>query len=246
MGIFLFMYIPIIVLVLFSFNDAEFAVEWSGFSLRWYHELFEMQDIWHALMNSLIVAGCAVLLSLTMGILLVVQGARFMVGKMLALFYGSLAIPEIVLAVGLLNFFMFFSVPLGLVTLIVSHTLIGLGYVVPVIHARFSEIDARMTEASLDLGASPTQTFFHITFPLLLPALITSALLVFVLSLDDFLVSFFCAGASVQTLPLLIFSLVRAGASPVLNALSTLLLVVSSLVVMVFSLVNVKKAALLE
>jgi len=132
-------------------------------------------------------------------------------------------------------------VPLGTTTLIVGHTLLGLGYVIPILHARFVELDISLIEASYDLGATQKQTFFSIVLPLLRPALIASGLLVFIISLDDFIISFFCAGASIQTLPLYIFALIRTGASPMVNALSTILLIVSSLLVFLFSFLQIKK-----
>jgi len=243
---YLFLYVPIIILVLFSFNTSSFAGQFGGWSLRWYHELFASTEIWHALKNSLIVAFSAVFLSLLMGSALVVASVRTYFHKIVFLFYGSLAVPEVVMAVGLLSFFYFFSVPFGLTTLIAGHTLIGLGYVVPMLHARVSELDYSLTEASFDLGATQTQTFFNVTLPLLRPAMIGAGLLVFVISLDDFLVAFFCAGATEQTLPLYIFSLIRAGSAPVINALSTLLLVVSSLVVLLFSSLRVKRMGMVK
>lgn len=243
---YLFLYVPIIVLVLFSFNSSSFAGQMSGWSLRWYYELFASAEIWHALKNSLVVACSAVVLSLMMGIALVVASSRTYFHKVAFLIYGSLAVPEIVMAVGLLSFFYFFSISFGLTTLIVGHTLIGLGYVVPMLHARMSELDYRLTEASLDLGATQLQTFFNVTLPLLRPAMIGAGLLVFVISLDDFLVAFFCAGASEQTLPLYIFSLIRAGSAPVINALSTLLLVVSILLVLLFSSLRVKRMGMVK
>ncbi len=246
LAFYLFLYVPIIILVIFSFNTSSFAGQMSGWSLRWYYELFASVEIWHALKNSLVVAFSAVFLSLVMGIALVVASARTYFHKVAFLFYGSLAVPEIVIAVGLLSFFYFLSVPFGLTTLIAGHTLIGLGYVVPMLHARVSELDYRLTEASLDLGATQMQTFFNVTLPLLRPAIVGAGLLVFVISLDDFLVAFFCAGATVQTLPLYIFSLIRAGSAPVINALSTILLVVSSLLVLLFSSLRVKRMGMVK
>lgn len=243
---YLFLYIPIIVLVLFSFNDNEFTLQWSSFSLRWYHELFASVEIWDSLKNSLIVAVSSVMLSLTMGILLVFYSAHTAFNKAYLMFYGNLAVPEIVLAVGMLSFFSFFSIPLGLTTLIAGHTIIGLGYVIPIVYARFIELDDRYTEASLDLGATQGQTFLKIILPLLSPALMAAGLLVFIISLDDFLISFFCAGASTQTLPMYIFSMIRAGASPVVSALSTVLLGISSILVLIFSSLQIKKMDILR
>lgn len=243
---YLFLYIPIAVLILFSFNNSLLPYEWKGLTLHWYENLWQSVEIWQALNNSLIVATASVALSLTMGVLLVYYSSRSSLARTLVLFYGTLAIPEIVLAAGLLSVFLFLSVPLGLTTLIAAHTLLGLGYVVPVVHGRFMELDYALTEASLDLGATYTQTFFWVILPLLFPVLTASALLVFIISLDDFLLSFFCAGVSTQTLPMYIFSMIRAGATPMVNALSTVLLLVSSILVLLFSSLKVKKSGFMR
>lgn len=243
---YLFLYIPIVILVLFSFNSSDVPFFWQGFSLKWYHALWESTDIWLALKNSLIVASASVILSLAIGLLFVFYGSRTFLGRFFVMFYASLATPEIVLAVGLLSLFSFFSIPLGLTTLIAGHTLIGLGYVIPILHSRYQELDKRYMEASLDLGATESQTLRLVMVPLLLPSLLAAALLVFVLSLDDFIISFFCSGGSTQTLPIYIFVAIRSGATPVVNALSTILLVVSSLLVLIFSSLKIKKTDLLQ
>lgn len=130
--------------------------------------------------------------------------------------------------------FTYFAVPSGLFALIAAHTVLGFGYVVPILASRFNELDYSIIEASLDLGASLNQTFVKIVIPLLLPALIAAGLLVFIISFDDFLLAFFCAGTSAQTLPLYIFALIRTGISPLINALSTLLLLMSSIGLLIF------------
>ena len=238
---YLFLYIPILILVLFSFNNAPFPAPWNAFTLQWYKELFATQEIWDAFYTSLLVSVSATAISLFMAIMLLYHQTYSAKAKdFMLLFYGNLLIPEIFLAVGLITFLSYFSIPLGLPTLIIGHTLLGLGYTVPIVYTRFLELDYRLTEASLDLGASPSQTFFKITLPLLYPSLVAAGLLVFILSFDDFLLSFFCAGSSAQTLSLYIFSMLRSGASPVVNALSTILLMMSSLLVAVFCWLNIK------
>lgn len=239
--IYLFLYIPIFVLIVFSFNSLASTSAWGGFSLRWYYEVFNSVDILNALKNSLIVATCATVLSLSMGVLFVFYSSKSFLSRLLVLFYANLAAPEIVLAVGLLTFFSFFSIPLGLCSLIAGHTLIGLGYVIPLVQTRFEDLDYRYTEASLDLGATPGQTFMRVILPLLLPAVMASGILVFIISLDDFVLSFFTSGGSTQTLPIYIFSVIRSGATPVVNAVSTVLLVISSMAVLLYSLLTVKK-----
>jgi spermidine/putrescine transport system permease protein len=243
---YLFLYIPIVVLVLFSFNSSDVPFAWEGFSLKWYHALWQSNDIWLALKNSLIVAFSSVFLSLTLGLLFVFYSSRTFLARFFVMFYASLAIPEIVLAVGLLSMFSFFSIPLGLTTLIAGHTLIGLGYAVPILQSRFEELDKKYMEAALDLGATEGQTLRSVMIPLMGPALTAAALLVFVLSLDDFIISFFCSGGSTQTLPIYIFVAIRSGATPMVNALSTILLVVSSLLVLIFSSLKIKKTDLLQ
>ncbi len=232
--LYLFLYIPLIILIIFSFNDNRMQFNWVGFTTRWYQSLWYNSEIWHALYNSLIVACSAVFLSLSMSALFIFFGKRSVVQRMLSLFYLNLAIPEIVLAVGLMSLFYFFSIALSLTTLIAAHTVLGLGYVVPIMYDRYAELDRRYVEASMDLGATQWQTFRRVVLPLLLPAISSSALLVFIVSFEDFSLSFFCSGGSTVTLPLYIFARIRSGSSPVVSALSAVLLLLSSLVVLLF------------
>jgi len=241
---YLFLYIPIIVLVVFSFNKIAFPYRWEGFSLQWYQELFASADIWQAVQNSLIVGVSSVFLSLLLALLFVIWCSEKDIDGLMGIFYPNLVVPEIVLAVGLLSFFVFFNIPFGLHTLIVGHTLLGLGYAVPIIYNRFHSLDQRIIEASLDLGATYRQTFFKVTLPMLYPALLAAGILVFILSLDDFLIAFFCSGTSSQTLSLYIFAMIRSGVSPVVNALATLMMVVSSLLVIAFCAVKAKEGVL--
>jgi spermidine/putrescine transport system permease protein len=243
---YLFLYIPLMVLVVFSFNDNEISFNWVSFTTSWYADFWYTQDIWDAFYNSLIVATSAVFLSLSMSSLFIFFTTRSYVKKMLTLFYINLAIPEIVLAVGLMSFFYFFSIPLGMITLIAAHTVLGLGYVAPIIYDRYTELDKRFMEASLDLGATPWQTFRLIVLPLLSPALVSSALLVFILSFDDFVLSFFCAGGSTQTLPMYIFSVLRVGVSPTVSALSAVMLVASSILVLIFLSMQARRSGMMR
>lgn len=232
---YLFLYVPILILLLFSFNEERFPAPWKGFTLKWYVELFQSLYLWKAFLNSLIVATCSTAISLVAGVLLVfyaAQGGR--IGKALGLFYGTLIVPETILAVALLTFFTSLYIPLGLATLILAHSVLGLGYVIPMIYAKFLELDYRLTEASLVLGATPMQTFRKITLPQLRPALVLTALLVFILSFDEFILAYFTAGSAGQTLPLYLMSMLRTGVSPVVNALSAVLLIMSSLFVLIF------------
>jgi spermidine/putrescine transport system permease protein len=200
--------------------------------------------LWNAVKNSLIVATGTVFLSLAMGSLLVFFGMRGRQHMLPLLFYANLGMPEIMIAVGLLGMFSYLTVPLSLVTLVMCHTVLGLGYVVPLIYIRFEDLDKRYIEASLDLGATQLQTFFKIVLPLLSPALLSAGLLVFIVSFDDFVLSFFCAGATAQTLPLYIFSMLRAGSAPVVSALSTILIMISSILVLTYLYLQTDKGGM--
>lgn len=239
--VYLFLYIPMLVLVIYSFNSAAFPSPWQSFTLKWYQELFQSYQIWYAFRTSLLISGSATMLSLLMALGVVYYS--FMGGKahrFLYLLYGNIVIPDVVIAVGLLSLFSYLAVSLGIPTLIVAHTILGIGYTIPLVWSRFNELDKKLIEASMDLGATRSQTFFRVTLPFLKPALMAGALLVFILSFDDFILSFFCAGSETQTLSLYIFSSIRSGATPVLNALTTLLLGFSSLLVIVFTTLNLR------
>lgn len=239
--VYLFLYIPIIILIVFSFNSIAFPYKWHSFSLKWYYELFQADGLWRAAGNSLIVGLLTVALSLLIGLFFVMWNANRKNNYLLSFFYPNLVVPEIILAVGLLSFFIFFSVPLSLGTLVVGHTLLGLGYAIPIIHESYSSIDTRLVEASSDLGATSTQTFFKIILPILKPSLVAAGLLVFILSLDDFLIAFFCAGSDSQTLSLYIYAMIRSGVSPEVNALATLMIVVSSFLVVLFCSLRIRE-----
>lgn len=236
--VYLFLYLPIAILIVFSFNEGIYSIDWLGFSIKWYSAVFNSPEAVTALANSLIVAVFAVILSVSFGSCYVFYGPQVGLHKIASFFYLSLAVPEIVLAAGLLSMFVMLGVPCGLITLIIAHTILGLGFVIPVVSARLQELDRRLLEASYDLGATKFQTFRYIVLPFLSPSLIASALLVFILSLDDFILSFFCSGPSTQTLPVYLFALIRAGASPMVNVISTLMLMVSATVVAIFSWVE--------
>ena len=234
-GTYLFLYVPIVVLIVFSFNNAPFPSSWVGFTLKWYTKLFHSSAVWTAFFNSLIIAICATLSSVfcSLGLVYYVSHERSAC-RYVSLFYSNLFIPEVIFALALLSFFSLFSIPLGLISLIAGHTILGFGYTVPLIFSHYKSLDPRLEEASRDLGATKSQTFFKVTLPLLRPALFVASLLVFIISFDEFVVSFFCAGTEVQTLSLYIYSMIRSGISPVINALSTVLLALTSFFVLIF------------
>ena len=230
--VYMFLYAPVCVLVLYSFNKGGFPDIWRGFSLQWYDSLFDSVAIWRAFKHSAIVGLTSSFLSVAMA-LLWVHGARRYKHDVTAIFYSNAMIFDIVLAVGLLALFSYLSIPFGLTTIIAGHTLLGLGFTIPVIKSRYDELDESLIEASLDLGASTQYTFFNVIIPFLYPALLSAFLLAMIVSFDDFLIAFFCSGASVQTLSLYIFSMIRSGITPMVNALSALLLLGSLSMVMI-------------
>jgi spermidine/putrescine transport system permease protein len=237
-GVYLFLYLPIIILIIFSFNSGTYAIDWSGFSSHWYSAVFTSREFWYACMHSFMVAGSAVLLSVTLGSLYVCYAGVAGLHNFSALFYFALAVPEIVLAAGLMSMFVFLALPFGLITLIVGHTVLGLSYVVPIVSARYNELDIQLMEASYDLGATRAQTLRYIVFPFLAPSVLAAALFVFIISLDDFVLAFFCAGPTAQTLPLYLFALIRAGASPMVNVIATIMLIISALIIALFAWVE--------
>jgi len=237
-GIFgyIFLYAPIVVLVVFSFNSSRFVTNWEGFSLRWYQVLFGDEAMMAALKNSLIVAAVSTFFSTIFGTMaaLAMERYRFR-GKLTmdALLYLPIIIPEISMAVMLLLFFVMSKITLGLTTVIISHIAFNISFVAIVVRARLAGMDQRLEEAAQDLGANELQTFRHITFPLMMPGILAGALMALTLSLDDFVITFFTAGVGSTTLPLRIYSMVKLGITPEINAVSTLMLVASMALVLV-------------
>lgn len=240
LAVYLFLYLPILVLILFSFNASGSSYRWACFTMHWYYELLSSSELFHVLKNTLIVSTVSAVLSVIMSLLFVYYGSMLSLLRLIPLFLGVVALPDIMIAVSLLTLFMAWHVNLGFITLIVGHTLLGLGFAVPLIATRFQVIDRYLLEAAMDLGATQGQTLLRVVIPLLFPSLITAFLLVFMVSLDDFLIAFFCSSSSTQTLSLYVFSLIRSGSSPLINALSTLILAASSLFVLIYLLLQHK------
>jgi len=232
--VFFFLYLPIIILLVFSFNTREFPAPWEGFSLKWYYELFHTPEIWVAFFNSCIVGIASTFICLTLAVFMIyflASGGK--IGKFIPIFYGNLIIPETVLAVGLLSYFSLMHIPLGLLTIIVAHTLVGLGFTIPILYIRYRELDPKIFEASQTLGASHKQTFTKISLPLMTPALIATGLVTFILSFDDFILAYFTSGSSL-TLSLYLLSSIRYGISPIINALASILLIITCTLVFLF------------
>lgn len=243
-AIYLFLYAPIFVLILFSFEQSRLAVHWTGFTMSWYAKLLRDQTLAAALTNSLTVALCAVVASGIMGTMAAVGLSRLrFAGKGLyrGLILLPIIIPEIAMAVSALTLFVALGLSLSLGTIIVSHIVFCVAYVTLTVMGRLEGIDPRLEEAAQDLGASPLMAFFRVTLPLLMPGIVAGCLLAFVLSLDDFVITQFTAGVGSTTLPLRIYSLVKFGVSPEINALSTVMIIVTVALTLVSEMIGRRK-----
>jgi spermidine/putrescine transport system permease protein len=232
---YLFLYFPIVILVIFSFNASRYAVAWRGFTLDWYTSLFANEAIGAALQKSLIVAGASTLISTVFGTMVALAMERYKFwGKLAfdALLYLPIIIPDIAMAVMLLLFFVLSHARLGLITIIISHVAFNISFVAVVVRARLAYFDITLEEAAQDLYADEWQTFRRVTLPLIMPGILGGALLAFTLSIDDFVITFFTAGPGSTTLPLRIYSMVKLGVTPEINALSSMMLAASMFLVM--------------
>ena len=225
-----FLYAPIGVLIVFSFNDSRLSAAWKGFSFRWYHALVSDQALWAAVENSVIVAVVSTVIATVLGVMASVSLDRVSRGRQRAIEASMvlpLVIPEIMMGVSLMLFFVLVGLPLSLLTIIIGHAAMNVPVVMIIIRARLRRLDPKLEEAARDLGATPWAAFRRVTLPLLLPAIAGAVLMAFTISLDDFIVAFFTAGPGSTTLPLKVYSMVRSGVSPEINALSTVLVLVS-------------------
>lgn len=242
--IYSFFYIPIITLVIYSFNDSKLNAVWHGFTFDWYIKLWSNHTILEAAKISLTVGVISTIIATMLGTLISVGMYRYKFrGKGLidAMLYVPLVMSEIVMGIGLLVFFSMVNIPLGISTLVIAHITFCIPFVVVVVNARLSSFDKSVEEAAMDLGANDWQTLRMITLPIIGPAIAASAMLAFTVSIDDVIVSFFVAGPSSTTLPLQIFSMVRQGVTPEINALSTIMLVLTLSLVVVSQTIQLKK-----
>jgi len=242
--VFAFFYAPILVLIFFSFNDNNNVGIWTEPSLRWYQEMFQDDRVMGALRNSLMVAFIATLIATVLGTMLAIALERYRFrgrGALDGISYLPIIIPDVTMAVMLLIFFFqafgllraWFGIDLraGLLTITLAHVAFCISFVAVVVRARLSQMDSSLEEAAADLYASRWQTFFRVTLPLIAPGVAGGALLALTLSLDDVVVTQFVSGAGSTTLPVYVFGLVRRGVTPLINAVSTVMLVASMLLV---------------
>ncbi len=227
-----FIYLPIVCVVVYSFNEAKSTALWRGFSLQWYQALFQDPDIWEALKNSLVLGGLSCLAAAVIGTV----GA---VGLMKVKFRSKgvmeyiatlpIMIPEIILGMVFMAFFAVLSLPFGMVTLVIAHTAFCIPYILMMVKARMAGMDPALEEAAMDLGATPARTFFDVTLPLVMPAVLSGAMLAFAMSLDDVVISIFVNGPRLNTLPVKVYTQIKFGVTPEINALCTVMLAVTVL-----------------
>jgi spermidine/putrescine transport system permease protein len=225
--VYAFLYLPIAVVVVLAFNRGEEVLNWEGFSTRWFPEALADPTITEPLRNSLLVAGGTALAACVAGTALALALSRmrpWLRGPIDAVAYMTLITPEIVFGISALIFFAQVGVPLGLKTILAAHAVFNISVVALIVRARFVGMGQDLEEASYDLGVGPIATFVRVTLPRLAPAILAGGLLAFTFSFDDFITSFFVSGAGTPTLPLRIFSSLRFGISPVINATAVMIL----------------------
>jgi spermidine/putrescine transport system permease protein len=230
-AVYAFLHLPILVLVVFSFNDSKFSVDWAGFTLDWYRRLLERPDILRGLKASLIVGGVATVISAVLGTLIALALARHRFRGRTAFegfLYVPIVTPEIVVGISLLILFALVKVPLGLTTITIAHVAFCLSFVVIVVLARLEGMDGTLEEAAMILGADEVTTFWKVTVPQLWPGILSGALLAFTMSFDDFVITSFVSGSGSSTLPIVVYGMVRRNVEPSINAISTIILLVTT------------------
>lgn len=236
--IFAFLYIPIILLVVFSFNSSKLNIRWEGFSFKWYGELLKNETLLVAFKNSMIVASATTVLSTTLGTIgaWLIYRYHFPFRRVISLLiFIPMVIPEVLMGVSLMVLFSnLLHFPLGYGTLIIGHTTFCFPFVLVGVQARLQGIDPFLEEAAMDLGATPVQAFWKVIVPYLMPAIVAGALMSFTLSFDEYIVTVFTSGAGSQTLPLQVYGMARKGLDPQLNALSALF-VLGTIILVLFS-----------
>jgi spermidine/putrescine transport system permease protein len=240
-----YIYIPVVILIIFSFNDQKANTNWVGFTTEWYGKLFRDTELLSIFGNTLIIAISSTILAVIIGTIGAVGLTRFnFKGKSVInnALYVPIVIPEIVLAVALLSIFGAISFPLGMLTLILGHTTLTVPFVIITIKSRLSGFDQSVEEASMDLGANRRTTFLKVTLPMIMPGVMSGGFLAFTLSLDDLIISNFIAGTKCMTFPVKVYSMVKSGVSPEINALTTIIIGLFLLGLLVSKLLEKKRS----
>lgn len=240
--ILIFMYLPILIVIIYSFNENKLTAIWSGFSLKWYAELWKDKDLMEALKNSLILGVLSCFCAGVIGTIGAVGMARMNYKTKGIMEYVSMLpimIPEIILGMVFLAFFSAISLPFGMTTLVIAHTTFCIPYIYMMVKARLVGMDPTLLEAARDLGASEIRAFWDITLPLIMPAVASGSLLAFAMSFDDVVISVLVTNSRINTLPIKVFSRIKFGVSPEINALSTIMLSVTLIIIL--SVVRINK-----
>lgn len=237
--ILLFLYLPIFFVILYSFNESRTTAVWSGFSLKWYQELFQDRNILEALGNSLVLGLLSCVAAAVIGTLGAVGLARLHLKTKGMVEYAArlpIMIPEIILGMVFMAFFSLLHLPFGMVTLVIAHTAFCIPYILMTVKARLVGMDPSLEEAARDLGASSGRAFVDIILPLLMPGVLSGALLAFAMSMDDVVISVFVNGPRVNTLPIKVYTQMKFGVTPKINALCTLMLTATLLVLAIWKM----------
>ncbi|MEP7207837.1 MAG: ABC transporter permease [Casimicrobiaceae bacterium] len=232
---YVFLYLPLVIVVAYSFNDSRLNAEWVGFTFDWYRVLAADDEMLKAAGNSLIIACVTSLVATALGTMAGLAMHRRRSRFLSALVLAPIAIPEILMGVSLLIFFVMLNFTLGLVSVTLAHIAFCIGFVAIVVRSRLAGMDESLTEAARDCGATPAQAFRLVTLPLIMPAVIAGALMAFTLSIDDFVITFFTAGAGTVTLPLQIYSMIKIAVTPEVNAVSSLLMLLTLALIIIAS-----------
>lgn len=230
-----FLYVPLLIVIVYSFNDSRLNAEWVGFTFGWYDKLFHNQDMLLAAGNSLLIGLTASAVATVLGTMAGMAMYRYRPRLLSILVLAPIAIPEILMGVSLLIFFVLLNLALGLVSVALAHIAFCIGFVAIVVRSRLAGMDESLTEAARDCGASPLNAFRYVTLPLIMPGVVAGALMAFTLSIDDFVITFFTAGAGTVTLPLQIYSMIKIAVTPEVNAVSTLLMLLTLALIIVAS-----------
>ena len=234
--VYAFLYVPLVIVVVYSFNDSRLNAEWVGFTLNWYRVLFNDEHMIGAAVNSLTIAVISSLVATALGTMAGIAIHRYKPKLLPFMVITPVAMPEILLGVSLLLFFIqVMNLTLGMLSIIIAHITFCIGFVAIVVRARLAGMDESIFEAARDLGATPWQTFKLVTFPLIMPAVIAGTLMSFTLSIDDFVITFFTVGVGVSTLPLQIYSMIKIAVTPEVNAVSTLLMLLTLTAIIIAS-----------
>ncbi len=228
LAVYAFLYLPLAIVVVYSFNDSRLNAEWVGFTLHWYDVLLHDEEMLLAAGNSLFIALVSSLVATVLGTMAGIAIHRYDLKLLNFMVLTPVAMPEILLGVSLLLFFIqVLNLTLGMLSIVLAHITFSIGFVAVIVRSRLAGMDESLFEAARDLGATPWETFRHVTFPLILPAVIAGGLMAFTLSIVDFVITFFTAGVGVQTLPLRIYSMIKIAVTPEVNAVSTLLMLLT-------------------